>query len=480
MRADPVARQRLANFGEGLIARASGLAVGASWEADICRPYSRFAREAQKEPELRDEPLPSPWQLFLFRTGRGVGKTWSLNGIAIRRIKAGIWKRIAAVSGTQDDVRKTIVEHPACGILAMAQAEGIKALWHSTRLEVSFPQFGAVICCYSAEKPDRLSGPSHDGAIIDELRSWRNLPSVYSMLEFGLRLGQDPQIVGATNPPRAGDDPRNMKFLQQLEARSTTFTQTGSSRENLANLSPSYRRNVIEAYEGTSIGKTEIEGEYAKEIEGSLWKRESIEKTRISFSNGQRETAIAHDGPALMDGEPFKIPEMMRVAIGVDPHGGADEAGIIAAGLGEDGRLYVFADGSTSGGVNVWPRRVVSLFDQVLADRVVAEVNFGGDMVKGVLDAAAADGALPVEVVHASRGKYVRAEPVAALWENGRASIVGALPELEDEMCIWTPESKFSPNRLDAMVWAATWLVLGPRLMISKAGEGLEEEEDGW
>jgi phage terminase large subunit-like protein len=219
-----------------------------------------------------------------------------------------------------------------------------------------------------------------------------------------------------------------------------TVVVRGSSYENLANLAPTFITRILERYEGTHLGRQELHGEILEDREGALWRRQSM-------IEAYRRT---------------KCPELVRVGIGVDPPGGKTECGIVAGGLGVDGDGYVLDDASLAGSPDTWGKEVVTTYHRNHADRIFAEANFGGDMVESTIRTV--DKNVPIKMVHASRGKVIRAEPVAALYEQGRVHHVGQFPLLEDELCTWVPgEGLPSPNRLDALVWVITELMIKPR-----------------
>jgi phage terminase large subunit-like protein len=251
---------------------------------------------------------------------------------------------------------------------------------------------------------------------------------------FGLRLGQRPRVVVTTTP-------RPVKIIKELLAAATTHVTTGSTYENLRNLSPVFRDKVVARYEGTRLGRQELEGEVLEDAPGALWSRDMIEATRVD-----------------------KLPPMRRVVVAVDPsvsnRDTSDECGLVVAGMGEDGHGYLMEDRTARLSPNEWAQRAVMLYHKHAADRIVAEVNNGGDLVEMALRSV--DQTVAYTALHASRGKYARAEPVAALYEQSKIHHLGAFPELEDELCTYEAAGgQASPNRLDAVVWAMTELMLG-------------------
>ncbi len=291
---------------------------------------------------------------------------------------------------------------------------------------------------FSAEDPEALRGPQHDAAWLDEFAKYAYAEETYDMLQFGLRLGARPRQVVTTTP-------RPTPALKRLMADPNTAITRASTHANRANLANAFFDAVIHRYEGTHLGRQELDGELIEEIPGALWSREIIEQARVSIA-----------------------PDLARIVIGVDPPvtsgPRADECGIVAAGVDGGGRGYVLADRSVQGlGPTGWASQAIKLMEELQADRLVAEVNQGGEMVRAVLEQI--DKNLPLKLVRATRGKILRAEPIAALYERGRVVHVGAHPELEDQMCSFTGGGRGrantkSPDRLDALVWALTDLML--------------------
>lgn len=360
------------------------------------------------------------------------------------QVESGRCKRIALVNDTAADVRDVNVEGPS-GILAVCPPWN-KPIYESSKRRVTWPN-GAVAICYAAESPDLLRGPEHDCALVDELAKWKNLRktdkeggTAWDNLMMGLRIGDNPQVC-------VGTTPRPIPLLKELLKREGTVVTNGSSYENRTNLSDRWYKQVIKPYEGTRLGRQEIYAELLDDNPYALWKRATIEANR------------AHEAPALA-----------RIVVAVDPQvadpnqseNDTNNTGIVVAGItgGREPHGYILEDATMSGTPAEWARKVVYLYHKWRADRVVAEVNNGGAMVEFTIKAM--DDRVSYKAVHASRGKYIRAEPVAALDEKGRVHHVGMLPELEDELCEWVPGDD-SPDRLDARVWAITELMLEDR-----------------
>lgn len=403
-----------------------------------------FEREAARPPSWREiarpEQLPpgGDWLVWAFIAGRGAGKTRSAAEWVQERAEQHPGCRIALVGRTPADVRDVMIEGES-GLISVAPADA-KPVYQSTKRRVTWPN-GSTAVAYSAEVPAQLRGPQHHYAWCDEPSSWTDAPkgdaldTAWNNLMLGLRLGQSPRAVFTTTPkPNA--------LIRTVLDRASTVVTRGSTYDNLANLAPTFRDAVLATYEGTRIGRQELLGELLEDVEGALWTLALIEAGRVT-----------------------QVPDMARIVVAVDPSGGSgpnnDEQGIVVAGLGVDGELYVLADRSCKLSPHGWASRAIAAYREFSADRVVAEKNFGGEMVESTIRQV--DANVPVEVISASRGKAQRAEPVAALYEHTPARVhhVGALPQLEDQMTTWTPLDGTSPDRLDALVWALTNLTDG-------------------
>jgi predicted phage terminase large subunit-like protein len=366
--------------------------------------------------------------------GRGFGKTRVLSEMCNAWAASGTCRRIALVAATAADARDVMVEGES-GILETAPS-WCRPAYQTTRRQVVWPN-GAIGTTYSAEEPDRLRGPQHDGALCDELASWRD-PSAWDMLMFGLRLGKRPRTVIATTP-------RPTKLLRQLLAREghDLVVTRGSTFENSANLAPAFFSQIVNRYEGTRLGRQELLAEVLMDVPGALWSLETIDKARRD-----------------------RAPELRRIVVAIDPavssHEGSDETGIVVAGVDEHGHGWVLEDLSGRYAPHEWARAAIEAYNRHNADRIVAEVNQGGAMVESTMRTI--DANVPFTAVHASRGKYVRAEPIAALYEQGRVHHVGNFPQLEDQMTSFVPDidrtRMGSPDRVDALVWALTDLVV--------------------
>lgn len=380
----------------------------------------------------RDKQLPPPgdWVHWLILTGRGWGKTRTGVEFVRRRVESGAAKRVHLVARTAADARDTMVEGPA-GIIAVSPPWN-RPHYEPSKRRLTWPS-GVVATTFSADEPDALRGPQCDTYWADELASWRFLDDAWSNLMFGFRLSGDPRGVITTTP-------KPVAQLRAIMVDTAAVVTRGHTYENLANLAGPFRQFVVGKYEGTRLGRQELAGELLEDAPGALWQRATVDALRVT-----------------------RHPELIRVVVAVDPSvtstEASDECGIIAGGLGDDGHVYVLEDSSGVMSPAAWAAQAVSVYHKLGADRMVAEVNNGGDLVE--LAVRQVDREVSYRKLHASRGKATRAEPVAALYERGEVHHVGAFPELEDELCQWEPKSgDRSPNRLDALVWLVTELRL--------------------
>ena len=372
-------------------------------------------------------PPDGDWRAWLILAGRGFGKTRAGAEWVRAQIEAGRCRRMILAARTVDDARDVMVEGES-GILAICPPWNRPTWMPSTRM-LRWPN-GAIAMVYSADKPDLFRGKQADGVWADELAAWR-YPEAWDQLLFGLRLGPDPRVVVTTTP-------RPTPVIKELMAHPTTVVTRGSTYDNRANLAPAFFDGIISRYEGTRLGRQELYAEILDDNPNALWQRSQIDKLRVT------------EAPA----------ELQRIVVAIDPSATTtgDEAGIIVAGLGPDGHGYVLDDATIRGSPHTWGSKAVQAYHRHQADRIVAEVNNGGEMVE--LTLRTVDDKVAYKAVHASRGKRTRAEPIAALYEQGRVHHVCTFAELEDEMCDWEPEMP-SPNRMDALVWALTELMLG-------------------
>ncbi len=386
----------------------------------------------------QEPPTGEAWRVWLIRAGRGFGKTRAGAEWVTAVADGDKHARIALVGATMDDVRRVMIEGPS-GLRAVARFGQIPH-YVMHRGEVRWPN-GAVAFVYSADMPDQLRGPEHDAAWCDELAKWRRGEAAWDNLMMGMRRGPHPRVVVTTTPRPTALMKRVMGMRGLVETR-------GRTRDN-AHLPRGFIDQMEDAYGGTALGRQELDGEMIEDIAGALWTRAML-------------------AAATTD----RVAEPVRVVIGVDPpagDGGAggDACGIVAVGIDGDGIGHVLEDASVAGGSpETWARAVAACADRHRADRVVAEANQGGAMVRSVL--LAAEVSLPVTLVRASRGKVARAEPVAALYERGRIRHAGRFPALDDELCGLVAGGGYqgperSPDRADALVWAVTELMLARR-----------------
>jgi phage terminase large subunit-like protein len=389
------------------------------------------------------------WRVWLLRAGRGFGKTRAGAEWVWARVRAAAAAgrpliRIALVGANLGEVVKVMVKGRG-GLIAAARADE-NPVWAATERVLRFPS-GAEACAFSAERPDSLRGFEHDFAWCDELAKWSHPDETWDNLMLGLRTGERPRVLVTTTP-------RPVPLIQRIRALDRFVETRGHTIDNLHS-SEDYRAEMVRIYGGTRLGRQELEGELFEEVAGSLWPRALIEEGRTVLRYG----ASAGSAPTQDERREF----FRRIVVGVDPPAGAEGVcGISVCGLGRDGILYVLEDKSEAGlSPEGWARRVAGAAERWGADRVVAEANNGGDMVMSVLRNVAPR--LPVRLVHASRGKVPRAEPIAALFETGEAKFAGRFPALEDELAGMTAAGLYqgpgrSPDRADAMVWAMTEL----------------------
>lgn len=397
-----------------------------------------WARDDQLPPDTADG---EPWRVWLILGGRGAGKTragaeWvKAKALGIAPLAREPARRIALVGETIADVRRVMIEGES-GLLAI-HGDAERPRFEVSKGHVLWPN-GTIAEIFSAECPDGLRGPQFAAAWCDELCKWRNAEATWDMLQFALRLGDAPQVAVTTTP-------RPMPLLSAILADEKTVTCRAATLANAANLAPTFVAEMSRRYAGSLLGRQELEGELIEELKGGLWRRDWIEDLRIATAPPMRTVVVAVDPP-------------------VTATAASDACGIIVAGIGVDGRGYVIGDRTVQGREpNVWARAVRAAYHDHEADRVVAEVNQGGDLVVSVLKQI--DAAMPVRTVRATRGKWVRAEPVAALYAEGRVIHAGHFEQLESQLVAFGSDGRVngrSPDRLDALVWALTDLMIDP------------------
>jgi phage terminase large subunit-like protein len=404
--------------------------------ASLLHDWRFWGRPAQQAP-IGD------WVTWLILAGRGFGKTragaeWVRSQVCGTTPHGkGQSTRIAIIAETAADARDVMVEGDS-GILGVHPKE-FRPLYEPSKRRLTWPN-GAVGTLYNATEPDQLRGPQHDLAWCDETAKWRYAQETWDMLQFGMRLGDRPRQLVTTTP-------RPIALLKALMADPKTVITRGSTYDNQANLAVTFIRQIKKRYEGTRLGRQELEAEILDDVPGSLWTREMIDRAKLKAG--------------------AKLPDMQRVVVAIDPAAksaetaaseGNAETGIIVAGLGVDGVGYVIDDLSCRLSPNGWARRALSGYDLHQGDAIVVETNQGGDMVKHTIKSVRD---VPVLEVHASRGKVTRAEPISALYEQGRIKHVGSLAGLEDQMVLFTPSGivgETTGDRVDALVWALTQL----------------------
>lgn len=422
------------------------LAALASLTDDECEAlvhdWRFLARDEQTAPD-------GDWLTWLILAGRGFGKTRTGAEWAREQIKAGV-RRLHLIAPTASDARDVMVEGES-GLLSVCWA-GDKT---DTGEPLGRPSYepskrrltwanGAVATLFSAEEPERLRGPQCEAMWCDELAAWKYLRETWDMAQFGNRLGDNPRTCITTTP-------KPLRLLREIMADQRTVVTRGSTFANAANLAPTFLQAIRDKYEGTRLGRQELDAELLEEAEGALWSRTMIEAARLK-------------GP---------LPQMKRVVVAIDPAITANEesnaTGIVAAGLGVDDRGYVLSDVSGRYSPGEWAKKAIAELKDKGGDRIVAEGNQGGEMVRHTIHTEWRNA--PVTIVHASRGKAARAEPVAALYEQGRVSHAAPLPDLEDQMVNWEPLSGMpSPDRLDALVWALTELMVKQAAPVAATG----------
>lgn len=386
-------------------------------------------------------PPTDDWSTWLLLGGRGAGKTRTGAEDMGWYLMSNPGVRTAVVAPTTADARDTCVEGesgllrvipPQC-LTAWNRSLGEGILWNGSRFKT-----------FSAEEPDRLRGPQHHRAWADELAAWR-YKDTWDQLQFGLRLGKDPRVVVTTTP-------RPTALVKEIVGDPGTRRSTDSTFANANNLPPKQLKKFLDKYAGTRLGRQELEAEILEDVPGAIWTRAMIDRNRIRIIPPKSA--------------------FQRIAVGVDPSGShspdgeavqkGSQQGIVVVGRKWDGEIVVLADRTCQLGPEGWGRRAVSAYGEFDADLIVAESNFGGDMVEYTIRTV--DKRVPVKVVRASRGKHIRAEPVAALTEQNKVKFAGSFPQLEDQLVAFTSEGYTggdSPDRADAMIWAITELALG-------------------
>ncbi len=383
----------------------------------------------------RDSQLPPPgdWVTWLILAGRGFGKTRTGAEWVRAQVEERAARRIALIARTIPEAQAIMIEGES-GLLNVCPPWN-KPTYEPSKRKLTWPT-GAYALVFSSHEPDQMRGPEFDAAWCDELASWEYPEQTWDNLNFALRTGGHPRSVITTTP-------RPIELIRSLPVSPGVHVTRGSTFDNRDNLAPSFFNGIIERYDGTRLGRQEIHAELADEYEDALWKREWIEDARLA----------SH-------------PPVARIVVAIDPAMSAkpssSETGIVVVGADmHREHAYVIADESGRLTPQGWAMRAVHLFDKFNASRIIAEDNAGGDLVKSTLKAAVPR-SLPYKGIKARTGKYLRAEPVAALYEQGRVHHIGRFPELEDQMCTWSAElgPSGSPDRADALVHAITELMI--------------------
>lgn len=382
----------------------------------------------------RGDQWPPPgvsWFIWFLSGGRGSGKTRT--GAEYTRKVTETVGRLALIAPTGADVRDTMVEGIS-GLKFVAALAGQTIHYEPSKRRITFPN-GAIATTFSGEEPARLRGPQHGFAWLDEPAHMPLIEDVMSNLQFGLRLGDRPHIVLTSTPIPS-------KWVKKTQKDPKTVTKRVSTHSNRDNLSPIFFDTVVSQYEGTRTGLQELEGRLLESVAGALWNAEMLNR------------------------EPIEVEDLDRITVAIDPAGTAnrrsDETGIVVVGI-QGKNAFVLHDASGKYSPMGWAKKALSLYELYKANDIVAEVNFGADMVEEIIQRNVPASMLAPRIIkaRATRGKAVRAEPVVALYEQGRVFHRSGsdLADLEDEMLTWVPGYGDSPNRVDALVWAVTHLL---------------------
>lgn len=367
------------------------------------------------------------WRVWLVLAGRGWGKTRT--GAEWVRESVKQFRFVNLIAPTADDARDIMVEGES-GVLAVCPPDE-RPQYVPSKRRLEWPN-GARSLIFTADEPERLRGKQHMRVWADEIASWR-YPEAWTQMTLGLRLGSDPRAVATTTP-------KPIPLVRELIAEESTVITRGSTYDNTENLAPQFLAQIVRRYEGTRLGRQELDAELLEDVEGALWQMNWIDSKRVR-----------------------EAPHLQRIVVAVDPastHGeDADETGIAVAGRGDDGEFYVLHGAGYRLSPNGWATRALDLYDQFKADRIIAERNNGGDMVESTIRTVRQTA--PLETIVASRGKQVRAEPIAGLYEQGRVHHVGSFPAMEDQMCRF-PVAAEHDDMVDALVYALTNLDVGP------------------
>lgn len=384
------------------------------------------------------EPLEREWHTWLILAGRGWGKSLTGANMVRSYVESGRAMRIGLIAQTSADARDVMIDGKS-GILAVSPDEN-RPLYEPSKRRLTWSN-GAIATSFSAEEPESLRGYEFDFIWCDELAKWKYPEYTWDMMKFALRGGKNPRVIVTTTP-------KPIQLVKDLVKDPHTYITTGSTFENVA-LPDAFIQHIKDKYEGTRLGKQELYAEILMDNQNALWKRADIENYRV-----------------------IKAPDLKRIVVAIDPsttnNANSDETGIIVAGIDENDHAYILEDLSLKTSPQQWAKVAVSAYHKYKADKIIAEANQGGDMIEQVLKTV--DENIPFKKVHASRGKITRAEPIASKYEQGKVHHVGFFAELEDQLCEWEQGMK-SPDRLDALVWSLTELMLDnhPPFMIARA-----------
>jgi phage terminase large subunit-like protein len=438
MKADPKLRQMFRDMPKKDRIKAL-LQLSPEEQDALVHDWSFLGRDEQMIPPKDD------WSVWLYMAGRGAGKTRTGAETVREVIKRGE-KYVGLVAPTAAAARDVMIEGES-GLMKVCWEGDEDIYGNKLGMPVYKPAIkrviwenGAVANVFSSAEPDQLRGPQHGFVWADELCAWDRDQETWDNVLLGLRLGKEPWAFISTTP-------KPTPLMIKIYKSSQTIVTRGTTYDNRDNLAPTFFKTVVADIEGTRLGRQELEGELLMEAEGALWSREMIDATRISKKD-------------------LKAAEIWRIVVAVDPAIGKsaknNETGIVVAGLGRNGHGYVLADYTARYTPAEWAEKVIFAYNYWKADKIVAEGNQGGEMVKTTIASADPTGAANIHLVFASQGKQARAEPISALFEKKRCHMVGTdCRELEDQLCTWAPEDgKESPDRLDAMVWAFTDLIV--------------------
>lgn len=369
------------------------------------------------------------WTTWLILAGRGFGKTRTGAEWVRERVESGLSKRIALIGKTPADVRDVMIEGES-GLLNISPPYNMPTYEPSKR-RLTWDN-GAIAQTFSSYEPDQLRGSQFDTAWADEMASWEYPEETWDNLMFALRLGEKPQVCVTTTP-------RPLQLLINLRDAKTTVLTKGTSYDNRENLNQQFFDSILSKYKNTRLGMQEIYAEILEESDNAMWKREWLDEGRLEVGPGDLERVVVAIDPAVTSKKT------------------SDETGIIVAGKDSEGEFYVLNDSSARYTPSAWSEKAIMLFNQYQCDKIIAEVNNGGQLVEHTLRTQSEN--VPYKSVHASRGKRTRAEPIASLYEQNKVHHVGSFQRLENQLCNWEANSGDpSPDRLDALVWALSEL----------------------